>query len=75
MRDIEEYFILANAVAKALNDAKVPPTTQKVNSLIVLIGAPQKPPLAGSINYAQESGLWEVEIELAQTGRIHGRSE
>lgn len=65
----------ATGVARAMTAAKVRPIqdedTETLCSVMVIVGIPPEPPVAGAVNYVD--GKWVVETQLLPVEKVNPR--
>lgn len=61
-----------NALAKALNDAKVEPagTSKDYCAVMFITGRMGTAPIAGSLNYDRDAKVWSANLQLEMAERI-----
>lgn len=70
-----QYASFSEAVAKALNDAKVLPPDGSVGSVLVVVGVPPGRPYGGSLNYDEPTKTWIAMPEVSDFGISTNESE
>lgn len=65
----------ASGVARAMTAAKMKPVrdadTEPLCSVMVIVGIPPEPPVAGAVNYVD--GKWVVETQLLPVEKVDPR--
>jgi hypothetical protein len=70
---IKDFYKFAHAIAAAMNSAGVSPPEGEIHGAVLVLvhGAnSEEQPIGGSLNWAKERRVWEVDVDLQHAQRV-----